>query len=652
MKASDLPLLMTVGRPTGDPGGGRVVVPVSHPDLDADANVGQLWSVPIDGTPPRRITRGFRDSSPKFSPDGSMLAFLRAAKGAPAQLHVMAAGGGEATAITDVKLGVDEFAWSPDSARIAFVASVAEQGRYGTVEGITPAAEPARRITSARYKQNGKGYLDDQRTHVFVVEVPDADAEPVYPAAPRTDGTTPESSDVPEAVQLSDGPYDDRSPRFTPDGARIAFTSAGRDGATDLRAQVWAVAAGGGEPTAITPIDAPLAVNEFAFAPDGALVFTAQDMGESLTDFVAVNAALYRMEGDEPVRLTDPENIDLTEYDLDVLPDGTARTQHRARGACLLIDVAPDGTVTELTGPDLEVVGQTVVDGSAVVSFQSSTTAGDVGIVEAGTIRPLTDFSAALRDRGIVVPEEFSPDARDGHPLHGWVAVPKGKGPHPVLLLIHGGPFTQYSLNLFDEVQVYADAGYAVVFCNPRGSAGYGQAHGAAIKHAMGSVDLTDVLDFLDAALEAHPSLDKGRLGILGGSYGGYLTAWTIGHDHRFKAAIVERGYVGVEAFIGSSDIGWFFPQEYHGDQEAMRAQSPQEFARDVRTPTLVIHSEEDLRTPLGQAETYWSTLKLNGVETELLIFPGENHELSRSGRPRHRIQRFEAILDWMGRYV
>ena len=140
-----------------------------------------------------------------------MLAFLRAAKGTPAQLHVMAAGGGEATAITDVKLGVDDFAWSPDSARIAFVAAVAEQGRYGTVEGITPAAEPARRITSARYKQNGKGYLDDQRTHVFVVEVPDADAEPVYPAAPHPDGTTPESMDVPEAKQLTDGAYDDRS---------------------------------------------------------------------------------------------------------------------------------------------------------------------------------------------------------------------------------------------------------------------------------------------------------------------------------------------------------------------------------------------------------------------------------------------------------
>ena len=167
---------------------------MSHPDLDADANVGQLWSVPLDGTPPRRITRGFRDSSPKFSPGWEHARVPpQQPKGTPAQLHVMAAGGGEATAITDVKLGVDDFAWSPDSARIAFVAAVAEQGRYGTVEGITPAAEPARRITSARYKQNGKGYLDDQRTHVFVVEVPDADAEPVYPAAPHPDGTTPES---------------------------------------------------------------------------------------------------------------------------------------------------------------------------------------------------------------------------------------------------------------------------------------------------------------------------------------------------------------------------------------------------------------------------------------------------------------------------
>jgi dipeptidyl aminopeptidase/acylaminoacyl peptidase len=252
-----------------------------------------------------------------------------------------------------------------------------------------------------------------------------------------------------------------------------------------------------------------------------------------------------------------------------------------------------------------------------------------------------------------VVPVELEITARDGYPVHGWVASPAGAGPHPTLLMIHGGPFADYGVHVFDETQVYVDAGYAVVYCNPRGSAGYGQAHGRAIRRRMGTVDFTDVLDFLEGALARFGELDGGRLGILGGSYGGYLTAWTIGNDTRFKAAIVERGYLDPSAFVGSSDIGMTFPQQYNGtDPELIRAQSPQAVADRVVTPTLVIHSEQDLRCPIAQAETYYATLRLNGVDAEMLIFPGENHELSRSGRPRHRVERFEAILDWFGRHL
>jgi dipeptidyl aminopeptidase/acylaminoacyl peptidase len=169
----------------------------------------------------------------------------------------------------------------------------------------------------------------------------------------------------------------------------------------------------------------------------------------------------------------------------------------------------------------------------------------------------------------------------------------------------------------------------------------------------MGTLDRTDVLDFLDGALAANPSFDATRLGIMGGSYGGYLTAWTIGQDHRFAGAIVERGYLDPETFVGTSDIGDFFSDEYTGsDPEQIRAQSPQAIVHQVTTPTLVIHSEDDLRCPLSQGERYYSALRRQGVEAELLVFPGENHELSRSGRPRHRLQRFEAVLDWWGRHL
>ena len=222
-----------------------------------------------------------------------------------------------------------------------------------------------------------------------------------------------------------------------------------------------------------------------------------------------------------------------------------------------------------------------------------------------------------------------------------------------MLLNIHGGPFAQYGVRVFDEAQVAVEAGYAVVQCNPRGSAGYGQQHGRAIKQAMGTVDASDVLAFLDAALAAHPELDAQRLGIMGGSYGGYLTAWTIAHDHRFTAAIVERGFLDPEAFIGTSDIGWFFSTEYTGEDPAGRlAQSPLAVVGQVTTPTLVVHSEEDYRCPLEQAQRYFSSLKRQGVEAQLRVFPGENHELTRGGSPRHRLERFEHVLAWWARHL
>src|SRR5690606_4627588 len=187
------------------------------------------------------------------------------------------------------------------------------------------------------------------------------------------------------------------------------------------------------------------------------------------------------------------------------------------------------------------------------------TSSGELAVVRDGVTTVLTDFGAREREDGRVVPAELTVDARDGCPVHGWVAVPEGEGPHPVILNIHGGPFAAYTVALFDETQVMVDAGYAVVYCNPRGSAGYGEEHGRVIKNRMGTVDMTDVLDFLDGAVTAHPSLDGSRVGIMGGSYGGYLTAWTIAHDHRFAGAIVERGFLDPEGFVGTSDIGMFF---------------------------------------------------------------------------------------------
>lgn len=649
MRAHDIEALMSVSRPSVAPDGSLAVVSVTHPALDSDATVGQLWSVALDGSSTRRLTRGRLDTQPRFSPDGACLAFLRTVAGSAPQLYTMRAEGGEAIQLTDATLGVEAFTWSPDSARIAYIAAVAEQGRYGTVEGIAPGAEPARHITTLTYKYNGTGYVGDQRPQVFTVDVPPLDAEPGYIAAPQVDGTTPGASLVPSSVQVTSGDFSWSTPRYI-DGRLVALAARHDTRDLTLLNQLWEVQPGA-EPRSLTDLGT-IELYDVEQAPDGAIYAVGVDMGETGVDFAARNAAVYRLDGRTPVALTDAETTDVTGQALTVTGEGVL-VPALERGRQHVLSVVRAGGARAISSGDYEVTGVGTSGTVMVVSYQTSTSFGEVGMFVDGVIEPLTDFGAALRDTGLVAPEELTITARDGYEVHGWLARPAGEGPHPTLLMIHGGPYTQYGVHAFDETQIYVDAGFAVVYCNPRGSAGYGQAHGRAIIGDMGSVDLTDVLDFLDGALDAYDDLDAERLGILGGSYGGYLTAWAIAHDHRFKAAVVERGYLDPSAFIGSSDIGRNFPQQYNGvERHEQRRQSPQEVAHQVRTPTLVIHSELDLRCPLAQAETYYATLKLQGTAAELLIFPGENHELSRSGRPRHRVQRFEAILDWFGRHL
>jgi dipeptidyl aminopeptidase/acylaminoacyl peptidase len=233
---------------------------------------------------------------------------------------------------------------------------------------------------------------------------------------------------------------------------------------------------------------------------------------------------------------------------------------------------------------------------------------------------------------------------------------------YPVLLNIHGGPFTQYTTGFFDEFQVYAGAGYAVLYSNPRGGSGYTEAWGRAIRGPIdggpgwGTVDFEDVLGVVDTALATYDFLDPERLGVMGGSYGGYLTSWTISHDNRFKAAVSERAVNDFYSAVGSSDLWWVFERQFGGrwyeHLDAWLDRSPTTYATEIETPVLIIHSEQDLRCGIEQGERLFVELRLLGREVEMLRFPAESHELTRSGSPLHRVQRFEAILDWFSRYL
>ncbi|WP_150309039.1 S9 family peptidase [Planctomonas psychrotolerans] len=660
MRASDIRLLTTLSRPSLSPDGGSVVVAATRADLDADAYVGQLWIGPTDASAaPRRFTRGFRDTAPQFSPDGTLVAFLRAEADAAPQLHVVDARGGEPVRVTDEKLGVTEFAWAPDGGHLALTSRVPEPGRYGTIPEVGGDAEPPRRITTQRYSANGVGYVVDRRSSVFLVATPDVSAEPAVKRVPERVGEKAgdrTALGVTPATRLTTDDADYSRPTFGPDGSHVLAVAARHDSRdTDLRTGVHEIALDGGEVRTIVGPEHDLAIADVVVAPDGTMHLLAQEVGTSGRDFVARNTALYRANADGSVdRRTDPESVDLGEVGsaITLESDGSVLVQNRVRGTVQLLRVRADDTIESVVDGAVEVTGAAAASGVTAVTMTDARGAGDLAVVRDGVLTRLTDFSAAVRDAGVSEPRELTVTGRDGYPVHGWLFTPAAEGPHPVLLVIHGGPFAAYSVGLFDEAQVYADAGYAVVLCNPRGSAGYGQAHGRVIRQRMGTVDLFDVLDFLDGAL-ADPLLDSDRVGIMGGSYGGYLTAWTIAHDHRFAAAIVERGFLDPDGFVGTSDIGSFFGDEYVGtDPELMRAQSPQAVVDRVRTPALVLHSANDLRCPLPQAERYYAALKRGGAEAELVIFPGENHELSRSGRPRHRVQRFEVILEWWSRYL
>jgi dipeptidyl aminopeptidase/acylaminoacyl peptidase len=287
------------------------------------------------------------------------------------------------------------------------------------------------------------------------------------------------------------------------------------------------------------------------------------------------------------------------------------------------------------------------------VTYKDEATAGELGVVRDGAVHRLTDFGAQVREhcppRPIV---ELTPSAPDGHALHGFLVTPDGPGPHPVLLMIHGGPFTQYGWTLFDEAQVYAGAGYAVVYGNPRGSSGYGAAYGDWIRGSVGERSMVDLIAMLDDAL-ARPELDETRVGVLGGSHGGFMTSWLIGHTDRFKAAVSERAVNAIDSFEGSSDIGWGFGFDLYGPGvEHQHAESPLTYADKITTPVLIVHSEQDWRCPLEQGQRLYVALRNRDAEVEMLVFPGEGHELSRSGLPSHRVARFDAIVDWFGRYL
>lgn len=579
-----------------------------------------------DGHGTRPLTFGDTDRAPRWSPDGTTLAFLR---GQPAQLHLLPLAGGEAEKVTDLPGSVGDAQWSPDGEHLAFLSGA------GRDEHADDEARVAERLS---YRFNGLGWRTDVCRAVHVLNV-------------RTR----------EVRTLHMPPFEVRDFAWWPDGRGLLLATAS-DEAQDARGHADLVTvtldgtpgetvAWGGSVGALAPhADGRILLlgrpGERGFVTDPHL-HLYEDGAWRAVDAHTDRPAGNLVGGDSHVGAMPGRPAWLDAHTVAFL-----QTRGGACGVAQL-DVR-SGAITDRVFHAERVVAGFTANANGIAHLDES--ASDFPEVVLNGQR-VTQNAARLGDLSPVAPARvtFGTDLGEGE---GWV-LSSGNGPQPALLSIHGGPHTAYGHAFMHEFQVFAARGYAVCYSNPRGSVGYGQAFVDDHHGRWGTVDAADLLAFFDACLARFPHLDRARTGVMGGSYGGFMTNWLTSQTDRFHVAVTDRCISNLISFQGTSDIGpWFWQAELGldahtaADVDRLWQMSPLKHAGNVRTPTLIIHAEEDHRCPVEQGEQWFTALKARGVPVRFVRFPGEDHELSRSGRPDRRVRRLHEYLRWLHTYV
>lgn len=641
----DLDRLREVSAPEISPDGAWVAYTVSTPDTVKDRPDRDVWMTSWDGRRSLRLTTSkSNEGTPRWSPDGRYLAFLsnREDSREVAQVWLLDRGGGEAERITDLPGGVTDYAWSPDSKRLALIASDPDPDSAVTkADSSEPETPRPIVIDRFQFKEDETGYLDERRDHLYLFDL-----------ATR------------KANILTPGEYNEQAPTWSPDGRRIAFVSKRR--ADFDRTNNWDLylidALPGVQPRQLTTFPGPDMDPDWggrapAWSPDGKLVAYVQGGPLKLIYYAGQKLAVVPAAGGA-ARVVTPT------LDRNVL------SPHWSADGSRILFLLEDDRVTHLAsvsgeGGKVETLtrGRRLVSDFSVapngrVAVLASSPASPAGVfaLDGGDLRPLSRQNDGwLREVRLSPVEEITFSSRDGTSINGFLVRPLGVSSGsraPTVLRIHGGPVYQFSNEFQLDWQLLAANGFAVVAANPRGSSGRGEKFSTAIWADWGNKDGQDVVAAVDYAV-AQGVADPARLGVGGWSYGGILTNQVIARDQRFKAAISGAGQSNALAGYGTDQ----YIREYEaelgtpwGNTEAwLRVSYPFFHADRIVTPTLFLCGEKDFNVPLLNSEQMYQALRSLGRDTELVIYPGEFHEIRRPSYERDRLERY---LDWYRRYL